>query len=73
VALQGTSVAAPQLAAALAEWAALNLPNDRSTVHAAAQAQEALLPPLPQPKPKRVRGGGGRVRTDSNRPPRREA
>ena len=69
---QGTSVAAPQAAVALAEWAALNLPNTRIAVFQAAGAQEALLPPLPRPKPNMARGGSGRVRTLSNRPPRLE-
>ncbi|HYN60687.1 MAG TPA: hypothetical protein VET87_14210, partial [Rubrivivax sp.] len=72
VALQGTSVAAPQAAVALAEWLATGSSGTRSAVFQAAKVQEATPPPLPVPKPKPKRGGGGRIRTFSNRPPRRE-
>jgi hypothetical protein len=65
VAMQGTSVAAPQAAFWIAEKAALKLPSDRNFIFNGAQAHESGNPPPPLP-----RFGGGRIPNPSNRPPR---
>ena len=65
VAMQGTSVAAPQAAFWIAEKAALNLPSDRSFIFNGAKAHETSNPPPPE-----ARFGGGRIPNPSNRRPR---
>jgi hypothetical protein len=72
VALSGTSVAVPQAVVGVAEWMALNALESRDAMFQAAQIHEATLPPFPVPKPVLARGGAGRIRTPSNRQPRRE-
>ncbi len=72
VALSGTSAAVPQAVVGLAEWMALKLPATRSALFQAAQGDEAQLPKFPAARPGPARGGGGRIRTTSNRRPRRE-
>ncbi|MEO7854651.1 MAG: hypothetical protein ABIR94_20740, partial [Rubrivivax sp.] len=72
VALWGTSVAAPQATVGVAEWMAQNQPETRQAVSDAAQLDETILPKFLAPKPRKARGGAGRIRTPSNRRPRRE-
>lgn len=62
VAVNGTSVAAPQLARWLADQVAAGLPSDRAAVRAMAEAAEAQLPPRKWPLPL-DRGGWGRAGT----------
>ncbi|HEU4652139.1 MAG TPA: hypothetical protein VFS49_12070, partial [Croceibacterium sp.] len=58
VAMNGTSVAAPQVANGLVEAAASGIPADRATVAAEAAWQETLPRPAPPPA---KRGGAGRI------------
>jgi hypothetical protein len=60
VAMNGTSVAAPQLARWIADERAQGRSGDRAAVEARATADEAAIPP-PPPKPPAERGGGGRM------------
>ena len=60
VAMNGSSVAAPQVANFLVEEAAAGRPIDRAAVQQEAARQETLLPPRP-PRPKPRRGGRGRI------------
>ncbi len=71
VALSGTSVAVPQAVVGVAEWMALNAPETRNAMFLVAQSHEAMQS-FPTAKPTLARGGGGRICTPSNRPPRRE-
>lgn len=68
VAMQGTSVAAPQAALLIAERLAGKLSDNRQFVFDAAAAQDPAVPPKSGPK----RGGGGRLPRSSSRRPRRE-
>ena len=60
VAMNGTSVAAPQITREIATLMAKNLPSDRWAVQAVASAQEAGPPPRPN-RPTPQRGGAGRI------------
>jgi hypothetical protein len=61
VAMNGTSVAAPQLARWIADERSQGRSGDRTAVAARAAADEAGSPPQP-PKPRAERGGAGRIR-----------
>lgn len=68
VAMQGTSVAAPQATLLIAERLAGKLSDSRQFVFDAAAAKDPAVTPKPGPK----RGGGGRLPQVSNRRGRRE-
>lgn len=61
VAMNGTSVAAPQVARLAANMMAASGKGDRGEVRALAQLQENSPPPRPTPKPPSKRGGEGRI------------
>jgi hypothetical protein len=71
VAMNGTSVATPQVARKIAElWAGRTHNGDRNALRAASTAEEAGNPNRP-PMPPEIRGGRGRIIVDrSDRPPR---
>lgn len=60
VAMNGTSVAAPQITRLVANLMAQGQPSDREAVQAIAAAQEAGPPPRPG-RPSPERGGAGRI------------
>jgi subtilisin family serine protease len=61
VAMNGTSVAAPQVARLIADELSAGRPGDRAAVQALAAASDATLPPLPPPPPPNERYGAGRL------------
>jgi subtilisin family serine protease len=58
VAMNGTSVAAPQVARLIADELSAGRPGDRAAVQALAAASDATLPPLPPPPPNERYGAG---------------
>lgn len=72
LAMHGTSVAAPEAAAGVAEWLAASQASDRAAVVAAAVAELALEPPPSVPLPPPDIGGGGRLPAAQRRRPRYE-
>ncbi len=62
VSLQGTSVAAPQIARWVANRLANGLPGGRTAVQGEASVQETGLPANAPPQPPAERGGAGRIR-----------
>ena len=59
--MNGTSVAAPQVARLIADELSAGRPGDRAAVQALAAASDATLPPLPPPPPPNERYGAGRL------------
>src|SRR5262249_14598692 len=63
IAMDGTSVAAPQITRWSADRMANGLADDRHAVCQAAQASEVNRPPGTPPQPPINRSGGGRIET----------